>query len=290
MKAHRFSTSGVLALAVCCLATSAQAVQWPIWDNDTSEPHVVFGEPNYIAHDGEHHVVHKYGAFTVYWDDQVLAPRWTAIKLTYRMADEHGEIDRLKKFNIDQTLKQKGYEVTEHDDYKNPTGVRRWDRGHMVQFDDARGYGEQAAKDSFYTSNICPQLSALNQRGWLTLEETCTEFARDYQVAWVYTGPIYGEHKQPFVPGRTPVIMRPIAFYKIVVEPGEKDGVDVLDLSMPHEQIPRDVDVYEYLVSIDDIEDATGIDFLQAIPNDYENMLESIVWDLWPDLPNEDEQ
>lgn len=90
-------------------------------------------------------------------------PRWTPIKLTRQMADANSHLKRQKGFKIDQTLKQKGYRVTKHDDYKNPTRVRRWDRGHMVQFDDARGYAEQAGKDSFYTSNICPQLSLLNQ-------------------------------------------------------------------------------------------------------------------------------
>jgi len=209
--------------------------------------------------------------------------------MTYRVADKNSHIDRLSRFKVDKTVKNKGYGTTNHDDYKNPTGVRKWDRGHMVQFDDARGYGEQAAEDSFYTTNVCPQLSLLNRKGWLTLEQTCTEFARDYRVAWIYTGPIYGEHKQPFVEGRDPEIMCPIAFYKIVVSPGDTGGVDVLAFRMPHEPTPSDVDVSEYLVSIDDIESATGLDFLHALSDDLENMLESIVWDLWPDLPNEEE-
>jgi len=156
----------------------------------------------------------------------------------------------------------------------------------MVQFDDARGYGDQAGKDSFYTSNICPQLALLNQRGWLTLEEACTEFARDYDVAWIYTGPIYGEHKVPFAKGRK--VPRPIAFYKIVVSPGENgQQVDVLAFRMTHEPIPRDVDLSEYLVSIREIEQETGLDFLHELPDDVENMVETSVWEIWPDLPNE---
>jgi len=154
----------------------------------------------------------------------------------------------------------------------------------MVQFDDARGYGQTAAEESFYTSNICPQLLALNQKGWLTLEEMCTEFARDYEVVWIYTGPIYGENKVPFAEDRK--IPKPIAFYKIVVSPGENDQVDVLAFRMPHKAIPRNVDVSEYLVSIRDIEDETGLDFLHELPDDVENLLETTVWDLWPDLPN----
>lgn len=122
----------------------------------------------------------------------------------------------------------------------------------MVQFDDARGYGEQAAKDSFYTSNICPQLSLFNQGSWLKLEQTCTEFARDYKVVWIYTGPIYGEHKPPFAKGRK--IPSPIAFYKIVVSPGDSNSVDVLAFRLPHQNMPQDVDLSKYLVSVRDIE------------------------------------
>ena len=55
---------------------------------------------------------------------------------------------------------------------------------------------------------------------------------------------------------------------------------------MPHKAIPRNVDVSEYLVSVRDIEDKTGLDFLHELPDDLENVLETTVWDLWPDLPD----
>lgn len=216
------------------------AVNWPVWDNAKPEPHTIFGVPEYVSHDPNHQVIREYSAFTVYYDDEILAPRWTAIKMTHHVADKNSNIKRPGKFKTDAVLRKKGYEVTKHDDYKNPTGSKEWNRGHMVQFDDARGYGKQAATDSFYKTNVCPQLAQHNQRGWLTLEETCTEFARDYEVAWIYSGPIYGEHKVSFAPGRK--VPRPIAFYKIVVSPGEDGQVDVLAFRMPHEPIPRKVD------------------------------------------------
>jgi len=60
----------------------------------------------------------------------------------------------------------------------------------------------------------------------------------------------------------------------------------VLAFRMPHKAIPRNVDVSEYLVSVRDIEDKTGLDFLHELPDDLENVLETTVWDLWPDLPD----
>jgi len=65
---------------------------------------------------------------------------------------------------------------------------------------------------------------------------------------------------------------------------GEDDGVDVLAFRMPHKAIPRYADVSEYLVSIRSIEDETGLDFLDGLSDDLQNLLETTVWDLWPDL------
>jgi endonuclease G len=264
---------------------SALAIDWPAWDNNTPEPHIVFGVPTYVGHDPNHDTVRDYEAFTVYYDDTVLSPRWTAIKLTRSMVDKNSQMKRLKRFKTDTVLKDKGYQVTTHDDYSNPKGVRKWDRGHMVSFDDARGYGQTAGEDSFYTTNICPQLSLLNEEGWLTLEKTCDEFARDYNVIWIYAGPIYGEQKVPFAEGRK--IPKPIAFFKIVVTPGDNNEVRVLAFRIPHESLPANVDLSKYLVSVKDMKNETGLDFFYELPHDVENAVESTVGPMWPDLPNE---
>lgn len=266
------------------LVGSALGVDWPPWKNRTPKPHTIFGEPNYADHDPNHHITRKYRAFTVYYDDTVLAPRWTAIKITRGVADRNNGIKRPGRFKIDRVLKKKKYDVATHKDYNNRKGKKTWNRGHMVQFDDARGYGVTAAKDSFYTSNICPQLAEHNQRGWLTLEETCTEFARDYEVVWIYSGPIYNKNPKPFLPGRK--IPEPIAFYKIVVSPGESGQVKVLAFRLPHKSIPRDVDVSKYRTSVDQIEEQTNLDFLPDLDKAIQKKIESKVAKMWPDLQN----
>jgi endonuclease G len=251
------------------------------WSPTDPGPDTLFGDPTYKKHDPEHNTIRQYYAFTVYYDDVILSPRWTGIKITKEIADKNKDIKRLKRFKVDPQLQQKGYQTATHDDYKNPTGMKTWDRGHMVQFDDARGYGQQAAEDSFYTTNICPQLAALNGQGWLALEKLCTEYARDYRVVWVYTGPIYREIK-PFAPDRK--IPVPTAFYKVVVSPGQDKGVDVLAFIMPHKPTKSDIDLSQFLVRIDEVEEQTGLDFLYELPDDYEDFLEKTVWKLWPHI------
>jgi endonuclease G len=253
------------------------------WSPTDPEPHTVFGDPTYKKNDPKHNITREYFAFTVYYDDVILSPRWTAIKVTKEIADKNQDIKRLPKFKVDPELKEKGYQTATHDDYKNPVGMKKWARGHMVQFDDARGWGLQVAEESFYTTNICPQLAALNGQGWLSLEKLCTEYARDYDVVWVYTGPIYKEIK-PFAPDRK--IPAPTAFYKIVVSPGEDGGIDVLAFIVPHKPLKSDADLSQFLTSIDNVEKQTGLDFLYELPDDYENYLEKTTWELWPKVGN----
>ena len=215
------------------LALEATPVTWPPRNALSPEPRTVFGVPEYEDHDDDHNILREYSGFTVYYDDEILGPRWTAIKLTAEMADLHNEVKRERNFTKDTQIEDAGYEVTVHKDYNNPPGSRKWARGHIVQFDDARGWGAQSGKDSFFTSNIAPQLQSHNSKGWLTLEKTCTEFARDYERVWIYCGPIYEDNPKPFAANRK--VPKPVAFYKIVVSPGDNDAVDVLAFRMPQE-------------------------------------------------------
>ena len=120
----------IIILIYLSSVVSGQAINLPVWDNDTPIPHLVFGTPEYVDHDPNHHILKEYEAFSVYYDDEVLSPRWTAIKLTHHIADENPDIDRETKFKSDKELQQKNYRVSSHNDYRNPTGLLLWDRGH----------------------------------------------------------------------------------------------------------------------------------------------------------------
>ncbi|UCG48246.1 MAG: DNA/RNA non-specific endonuclease [Phycisphaerales bacterium] len=259
-------------------------VNWPLWDNKTPEPHTIFGEPVYINHDPRHNTTRKYKAFTVYYDDRVLAARWTAIKLTPHVVVKNAVSRRQGPLATDTALAQKGYKVTSGRDYTGPAMAAAWSAGQMVSLGSALAYGQQAARESMYTSNICLQLSGYNSSTWARLEQLCTEFARDYRGVWIYTGPIYPDPRKAFAAAGT--VPAPVAFYKIVVSPGEAGTVDVLALRVPHWPLPPDAELSRYLVSIRDIERETGLDFLHELPDELEGAIESAIWDIWPDVPN----
>jgi endonuclease G len=260
-----------------------RAVVWPNEDPTSPEPHYVFGTPVYVEHDPDHDIERNYAGFTVYYDDRVLSPRWCAMKLTAAMADANSDFDRPGRFRTDPAVASAGLAVTHHDDYKNTSDApRKWDRGHMIQLDDARGWGDQAGEDSMYTTNICPQLAGLNQQGWLALEQRMTEFARDYEECWIFVGPIFGPDPQPFAEGRE--VPSAEAFFRVAIRP-ERDGTaTTIAFILPHEEIARSADLSPYVVSIDEVEARTGVDFFPLLPDDLEADVEAAVGTIWEDL------
>jgi len=285
------SSVWILLLAGCAapqhrVAKDAGRLAWPARNPVSPLPHTVFGEPVYSGHDDQHNATRRYGAFTVYYDDRILGPRWTAIKMTSAIADANSGFSRPSRFKTDNFLRDNGFSFTTHGDYNNlPAEPRKWDRGHMVQFDDVRGYGDNAGRDSMFTTNVCPQLHDLNAKGWLALEKRMTKFARDYRRVWLLTGPIYGENPKPFTAGRR--VPAPEAFYRIAVRETDGFGVAVVAFIMPQEPIPSDVDLSGFLTSIDEIEERTGLDFLRDLPDALEDSIEMAVSPMWPNRTTE---
>mgnify|MGYP000860917224 FL=1 len=64
----------------------------------------------------------------------------------------------------------------------------------------------------------------------------------------------------------------PVAFFMIIVD--ESDGrVRAEAFVMPQDATGNDLE--KYLVSVDEIEQRTGLDFLAALPDEAENALEA---------------
>lgn len=292
-QAALISSVGMLLLVNCVAPQHRQAwttrsgakesgpLAWPASNPFSPLPHAVFGEPVFAGHDALHNVTLRYGAFTVYYDDRMLGPRWAAIKLTSTIVDANSDFSRPSRFKTDNFLRDNGFSFTSHDDYNNSLEEpRNWDRGHMVQFDDVRGYGDDAGRDSMFTTNVCPQLHDFNAKGWLALEKRMTNFARDYGRVWLLIGPIYGEAPMPFAAGRR--VLAPEAFYRIAVRETDVGSLAVVAFIMPHKPIPSAADLSQFLTSIDDIEQRTGLDFLSHLPDELEDSIEAIVFPIWP--------
>ena len=131
--------------------------------------------------------------------------------------------------------------------------------------------------ESFFLSNMSPQVGVGFNRGlWRNLEESIRGWVQQRGTLTIITGPIFevaDDRVNYQVIGRNSVAV-PNAFYKIVVE-NQADGErEILAFMIPNEDV-RGRDLDEFLVSVDDIEVATGLDFLSALPDDEERDIES---------------
>lgn len=201
-------------------------------------------------------------AYTVSYNDYYKTPNWVAWELT--RDETKGTEERKNKFVPDPDLPEPR---VEHSDYTRSG----YDRGHMAPAADMK-WSEKAMEESFYMSNICPQNQKLNRDDWGDLEESCREWAKKYGRIYIACGPIYdtatpkriGEHK----------VAVPDRFFKVVLIYNRKNPIAMgfLFENKAHHQ-----NLKNYMVSVDQVEETTGLDFFSKLPDEVENRIESIV-------------
>ncbi|APX92082.1 endonuclease [Halomonas sp. 1513] len=156
-----------------------------------------------------------------------------------------------------------------------------YDRGHLApNYAIAAVHGAEAQAQSFLMSNISPQRPDLNRRLWQRLEEVVIDhFVPRFGVVQVVTGPVFPERFMDNVFNRVGLVEIPEAFYKILVVPTEPPRA--LAFIMPQE-VAGDEPLGDYLVSIDEVEAQTGLDFFPNLPVAEAQRLESrVVTDGW---------
>jgi len=147
-----------------------------------------------------------------------------------------------------------------------------YDRGHL-----APGYGiwtiagKKARIETYLMSNIVPQSKKLNQKLWQRLEEVATTyFTRYFEKVNVYTGPIY--ITSTYLDSGVRV---PDSLYKIFF--GIKNNkIKVLSFIMP-QQVSGKESLSHYVVSVNDVENATGLDFFSYLSNSEQSSFENNV-------------
>lgn len=142
-----------------------------------------------------------------------------------------------------------------------------YDRGHLCPAADMR-INEEIQSETFFMSNVSPQVPAFDQGIWRKLEEQARAWVRKHDSIWVATGPVLKNGLKKI--GRRTKISVPDSYYKILFSP--QDGGHMIGFLLPNDEcIGNTYD--DFIVSVDDIESATGINFFPNIKN--EDLLES---------------
>lgn len=209
-------------------------------------------------------VIERLG-YTVSYNSFYKTPNWVAWELTRK--ETEGEEGRTNKFLPDPELPEP--RVTTSDYTRSG-----YDRGHMAPAADMK-WSRQAMKESFYMSNICPQNRKLNRDDWGDLEESCRKWAEKYGTVHIACGPIY-DTKSPKRIGKSRVAV-PDRFFKVVLIYNRKNPMAMgflFDNKAHHQNLKN------YMVTVDKVEEETGLDFFPKVPDSIEEHIESTVPDI----------
>jgi endonuclease G len=134
-----------------------------------------------------------------------------------------------------------------------------WDRGHLAPSADFR-WSEQALSESFFYSNMSPQLADFNREGWAELEGLLRGYVvRAGHQLVVVTGGVLKEGLSTIDRGVNRVSI-PEQFYKVVLDVEAGKAIGFL---MPNEKLRYPL--AHYAVSVDAVEALTGLDFFNLI-------------------------
>jgi len=160
--------------------------------------------------------------------------------------------------------------------YQSPSSVYTrsgYHRGHMAAASNQKG--DQIAMDeTFFMSNIVPQLPTYNSGIWKMLENWTRGWTlKTEEKLYVISGPIYSKLSSSFLPGT--VIPIPTHFWKVLVARRGTKSWHALAFIIPHNDSHKAPYRWQsYQTSVDMVELVTGLDLLPGLSRTDEERIE----------------
>jgi len=203
----------------------------------------------------------KHFGYTLSYNENHEQANWVAYELT---ADEtQKKVKRSNIFRMDDAVKTGS---ATNVDYKGSG----YGRGHLAPAADM-GWSVQSMEESFFYSNMSPQVPGFNRGIWKKLEEQVRQWAVDNKAVYVVTGPVLENNLHTI---GTNHISVPRYYYKVILDYTEPElkGIGFL---MPNTS--SSLPLQHFAVSIDSVEHVTGINFFPALRNKQEQNIETKV-------------
>lgn len=200
---------------------------------------------------------HNY--YSLSYNETYEQPEWVA----YTLKKEHLTNKQYKRPYFIQDKKVK----TKSAHYKNYKDSG-YNKGHLCPAGD-RKISEEAYHETFFTSNISPQIYEFNGGIWNRLEQKVRYWAQKYDKLYIVTGGVLTTDLKTIGSEKVAV---PNYFYKIILD-NTKPEIKAIAFLIPHEKTEKGLSYF--VTSIDEIENLTGIDFFYDLPNEIENVIEA---------------
>ncbi|MBC7384347.1 MAG: DNA/RNA non-specific endonuclease [Bacteroidia bacterium] len=143
-----------------------------------------------------------------------------------------------------------------------------YDRGHLAPAADM-SWSAQVVKESFYYSNMSPQVPAFNRGIWKRVEEQVRNWAIEYQSVYIVTGPVLSADLASIGPDKVSV---PHYYYKVILDGHDPEAKGIAFI-IPN--LGSTLPLQYYAVTIDSVQKLTNIDFFPLIPDVQEKQIET---------------
>lgn len=238
-------------------------------------------------------------AYVNSYNTEYRIPNYTVYHITSDYLNTPERTSRFKTFRTDPDIE----DAVKDDEYDGLYSAYNYARGHYCPYkvlggdrDSDGKYAhldktlsdeddEQTVFEGNYMSNIAPQLHyGLNGSGgvWYKAERWVQDdVVSEDNEAWVYSGGIVLDNREPELVGDNNSIYVPDYFYKVVVMVGDDEFPNVIVFLFPHYDDKDDYvekDIFQYTVTVDYLEAITGFDFFREFPNEVQEQFEGSVY------------
>lgn len=230
--------------------------------------HLPWGIPTSPETATNEHLLHQ-ADYILNYDDDLKTSIWAAYRL--RAEDVAVERGRVECFRNDPRLGDE--DAAFCFDYDEPV----YDRGHLAP-STAMTRSESAMINTYMFSNMAPQHNKFNRVIWKRLEGYVRDWAKVKGEIYVITGAVFDrdndgkrdpdDQAEHIKAGSTVAV--PSHFYKIILHETPNTSIETMTFLLPHNNdrhVGHEADEYltSRLISIDEIETLTGMDFLPVL-------------------------
>ena len=212
--------------------------------------------------------------FSTEWDNDKKSQRWTCYQMHKGFGGNSGRYSNNPQYPFDSDLAAAGGKYLD-DDYFWGSG---FDHGHICPSAD-RTFSVEANKQTFYLTNMQPQYNKFNAGIWEVLEDKIRKWtnATGNEILYVCKGGTIDSNSNILkrISGK---LIVPKYFFCALLLKTKKGSYRAAGFWFLNENNDRSGEpLADYIMSIDELEAKTGIDFFCNLPDDEENRVERSV-------------
>lgn len=195
--------------------------------------------------------------YSLSYNTAYVLSHWVAYKVTKAEVDKSTKVK--EKYKADPKITGRS---ADKKDYKDGGYIM----AQLFSYLDARS--EEAVEETFFTSNIIPAKVAFYKYVWVKIEDLVRAWSIGTDGLYIVCGPILKD--SPFPTFGDSKISYPTRYFKAIYDPKNQKAIGFILKN--GSTAPK---LKGYAISIDEIEEETGLDLFPSLDDDLEEKIES---------------